>query len=317
MAVCTIPSRPLLVPELRQGSGCDYHRVVLPHQYLQASAKVPIYWFNRISVGGPDAVRRLKACGIRIWMDLDDHWQLPADHYLASAWAKNGTGANILAHLQLADMVTVTNAELARHVAHVNPRVVIVPNALPFDEGQFTRSTDTRSGTRLVYVAGASHRADLRAVAGAMDAGVLTVCGENDRNPEWARMRNIARKQQFQPARPIDSYMTLYDGHRAAIAPLARDDAFNRCKSNLKVLEAGAKGLPIIASRYHPYLNDQDRRHVLYANSLSEWRTWARRLVRDRPFAEDAGASLAEHVRMHYQLSAANEIRRQIIESFA
>lgn len=306
-----------LVPEIRPDSGCDYHRVTLPYRYLRAQPKVPVYWFNRVSGGGLAAVKRLKARGVRILMDIDDLWELPSDHYLSGIYAEKGISANILAHLQLADIVTVTNAELAAWVVPINRRVVIVPNALPFDEGQFTRSTDTRSGTRLVYVAGASHREDLRAAVDAFPAGALSVCGETERNPEWGKMRHIARKQVFVPALPIDQYMQLYDGHRAAIAPLANGGAFNQCKSNLKVLEAGAKSLPIIVSRYAPYLNDIDQRYVLYAGNQSQWRGHVQRVLRDRVFAEDAGAALAEHVRAHYQLSAANEIRRQIIESFA
>lgn len=108
--------------------------------------------------------------------------------------------------------------------------------------------------------------------------------------------------------------MEAYDGHSLAVAPLI-DSPFNRCKSNLKILEAGAKGLPIICSKVLPYYNPIDESVVSYAETTQDWHTEVKRYLNNPSYREDRGAALAEHVRLHYRMEDANELRRQVYES--
>lgn len=71
---------------------------------------------------------------------------------------------------------------------------------------------------------------------------------------------------------PLDKYMTAYNGHQIALAPL-KDSLFNSCKSNLKALEAGAKGLALVTSKVKPYFNKQDQQMILFAETKEDWRT--------------------------------------------
>lgn len=292
-------------------TSCGYHRLALPFAHLQLDLKVPTLVFNRHVRGGPAFLEQKRRAGFRIVADLDDLWDLPPEHYLARAWAISGTPARIRACLAAADVVMVTNDDLAAHVAAVNPNVVVVPNALPFDVGQFTRSRVP--GDTFVYAAGPSHVPDVAALRSVFDQETVTIAGA-DAHPEWKRMHALVPQAKQQASRPAADYMRLYDGHMAALAPLL-DNPFNRCKSNLKTLEAGAKGLPLIASDVRPYRNPADERHVLYASSAQDWHDHMRALAAYPRFAEDAGAALAEHVRKHYHLDQVNEIRRQVLES--
>lgn len=292
-------------------TSCGYHRLALPFEHLQLDLKVPTLVFNRHVPGGPQFLQQKRRAGFRVVADLDDFWDLPPDHYLAQSWKATGTPARIRACLAAADVVLVTTAELATHVIEVNPNVVVVPNALPFDTGQFTRSH--MPGDTFVYAAGPSHVPDVAALRGVFDQSAVTFAGAST-HPEWKRLQTIAPLAKQQPSRPVADYMQLYDGHMAALAPLL-DNEFNRCKSNLKTLEAGAKGLPLIASDVRPYRNCVDEHHVLYANSAQGWHDHMRALAAYPRFAEDAGAALAEHVRKHYHLDQVNEIRRQVLES--
>lgn len=312
LAPTTHPNN-LLQLDIRHGPSCDYHRVVLPFQHLKARPKVPVFWFNRIASGGLEKLRQLKARGVRIVMDLDDHFDLPTDHYLYQSFKRSGMSQHIVSGLLLADVVVVTTAVLAAAVAPFNNNVVIVPNALPFDTGQFTLSQDTSSSTPFVYAAGTSHYPDLQMISDYLPAHSLTIAGEVAGQAEWAKMRLCAPDQNWLPILPLSSYMTAYDGHWAAIAPLV-DNPFNRCKSNLKTLEAGAKGIPLIASDIHPYRNWQDQQHVVFCASPSDWHREIKAMTPAK--AEDCGQALSAHVREHYQLRDANELRRQIIESF-
>ncbi|MBP0943094.1 hypothetical protein V2K16_22720 [Pseudomonas alliivorans] len=313
MPASTIRQSELLELDLRHGPSCDYHRVVLPFRYLKVTPRVPVFWFNRVASAGVARLKQLKASGVRIVMDIDDHFELPADHYLFRSFKRSGMTQNILSGLRLADVVVVTHPVLAAEVVPFNRNVVIIPNALPFDDGQFTLSADTQTGSPLVYAAGTSHQPDLRMVAPFLPSRSLTVAGDIEGHAEWAKMRLTTPDQLWRGSMPLDTYMSVYDGHRVAIAPLV-NNAFNRCKSNLKTLEAGAKGLPLIASDCHPYRNWLDQRHVIYCETGNAWSSEVRAMTAEK--AHDYGHALAEHVRTHYHLRDANELRRQIIESF-
>jgi hypothetical protein len=117
---------------------------------------------------------------------------------------------------------------------------------------------------------------------------------------------------RVKPIEKVERYMRLYDGHKVAIAPLLGSD-FSACKSNLKILEAGAKGLPIICSDVLPYATADMRHVVRFAGSSTEWVGHVSQLLQ-RSRAADEGSRLAEHVRKHYHLNTVNEHRRQILE---
>lgn len=300
-----------------QGSAetsCGYHRIFLPFTRLKAELKVPVLVFNRHVPGGALFLRQKRAEGYRILGDLDDFWDLPPEHYLAAAWKANGTPARIRACLAEADVVTVTNEHLADHVRAVNPHVVVVPNALPFDDAQFTRAA---SGTStFVYAAGASHVPDVTPIAAAFDQDTVVLAGYEERHPEWQRMHRLVPRATRRPMRRITEYMAAYDGHLAALAPLAANE-FNRCKSNLKMLEAGAKGIPLLASDVTPYRSGSDAHCVMLATTAEEWKANMRVCLAYPRLAAEMGAALAAHVREHYHLDRVNEVRRQIVESFA
>lgn len=301
-----------LTLEIRPQASCDYHRLVLPFNHITVRPKVPVYMFNRIPGHGRDLLK-MKRAGWRIVCDVDDYWHLDPDHYLYGSFKKSGMGRRIEEAIRVADVVTTTTAELADKIKPLNKNVHIIPNALPFDTGQFTRSTDKSSGRYFVWAGGASHKHDLSQLSGLF--ANVEIAGYSARCSEWGAIKNIATGALFTHERQNTRYMSAYDGHKVALAPLLQS-AFNSCKSNLKVLEAGAKGIPVIASAVKPYLNDVDRNAVTYCASRGEWHDAMKRLKSSATMAHDMGERLAEHVRNHYHLNDANRMRRQLLESF-
>ena len=80
--------------------------------------------------------------------------------------------------------------------------------------------------------------------------------------------------------------MDVYNGHAISVAPLV-NTSFNRSKSNLKALEAGAKGLAFVGSKVHPYENSLDDGVVLLADGKPQWRTILKRLVEDETYRRE------------------------------
>lgn len=307
-----------LLVEHRPTSGCFYHRIGQPLEAFGEDIPKPkttTIWFSRLSAIPLDKLREYKANGIKLIHDMDDHFILSSNHVLKEMYRKQGMVERFKALLEIADVVTVTNSYLALQLApYSKGEVVVVPNALDFDKGQFSLNQDFESGTALTYVGGNTHLHDLELVRKALPLSELTIAGVNKGCAVWQevtkRFKGVSTKDQ----QSLDSYMELYSGHKIALAPLEKN-VFNACKSNLKVLEAGARGLPIVCSRVHPYLNDIDKDVVLYGNSEHSWRTVVHKLLKDNEYRKDKALELATHVRQHYQLDDANKIRRQIIES--
>ncbi|VGQ11796.1 hypothetical protein SB5439_04996 [Klebsiella variicola] len=291
---------------------CDYHRIYLPFKYLEAKAKNPVFYFNRLPSIAIDITTAMKKLGVKLVCDVDDYWILDETHFLYKAYIESGVAKKMVNILSKADVVTTTTPELATKIREFNKNVVVIPNALPFDDGQFTRSPEKESGSEFVFVGGGSHRRDLSLITTKQDK--LTIAGYSDVD-EWNRIASdFPKTTKFDEGKPSAEYMSLYDGHKVAIAPLITN-AFNVCKSNLKVLEAGCKGLPIITSKCLPYFNSVDKNVVIYAANKSDWAYQMHKLSKNPNYAEDVGERLAEHVRKHYQIKKANLIRKQIIES--
>lgn len=305
-----------LTIDAKPGTSCDYHRLILPYSRLEdVEVSQPTFVFNRQPSAGPSVLHAMKSSGVRIIADVDDLPELDTRHYLYDAFRQNGSTRAIVESLQLADVVTCTTTYLADHLSVrysiPSSRIVVVPNALPFDSGQFVRN-QSESDTTFVYAAGASHYRDsLLIPAGRAD---VTFAGDAKSHPEWAKIRAYHEGSHFKPQRALSEYMSVYEGHSCALAPLT-SNVFNACKSNLKVLEAGAAGIPILASAVLPYLNGLDNGMVVYASSAEEWKTKIFQLSMSESMREDYGTQLAQHVRQEYHLDDANQTRRQILES--
>lgn len=300
-----------LTVEVNSESGCYYHRIGNPLRYVDINPKAPTLYFSRLSGFAPWQMKEMRAQGVNIVMDLDDDIILPRNHVLYDAYKQQGTTEKMIENIELASVVLVTNEALASSVRNYNPNVEIVPNALPFDEDQFTYNS-AELEYDIVYVGSVTHEHDLALVHGCFDHVSVKMCGVAD-NPIWERiMKAMPSARPFSFA-PLDEYMSLYDGSRVAIAPL-ENNRFNACKSNLKVLEAGAKGIPIIVSKVHPYLNQIDEDVVIYAGIKESWIAQMNKLLRDPVYYAEKSQQLSEHVREHYSLRKVNQLRKQIIE---
>lgn len=303
-----------LLVDIKPTLSCDFHRIVVPLNYGNLKSTKDVLLFNRNSTLGRFEVEKMKSQGYKIVVDVDDFWHLPETHYLYNDLNKY-MSSEIPAYIRLADVVTASTPELAYQVSKLNKNVVVIPNGLPFDQGQFTKSVDTSSGSDLVYVAGASHKNDSRMMGEGAFGNALTLAGYEAKHPEWKKIKEYFPKALYKNPKPAENYMSLYDGHKIAVAPLV-EDSFNICKSNLKVLEAGAKGLPIICSPTLPYLNLVDKGVVLFAESPSDWTYLHDKLIKDPVFYQDCAEKLASHVREHYNIDKFNKLRQQVFDSF-
>lgn len=307
----------------KKESACNYHRVRLPMAHLsdEFSAKVPIVFFNRTCNLPHAEVAKMKANGYRVVLDLDDDIVLDQGHILHDHYKAARMTEHLVEIAKLADVVLVTNSFLADRIRPYNRNIVVVPNALPFDSGQFVR-TQPDGGRAIVYVGGSTHAQDLELIYPSVPRNQFVIAGYfyvDDNDPgsrAWKSIKSLFKFAEFKPLMAVERYMSLYDGKQISVGPLV-DNSFNRCRSNLKALEAGAKGLAFVASRVHPYYNGLDQEAVLYANTATEWRRILMKLLTDDGYRRERADLLAAHVREHYDLRRVNRLREQVFQSFS
>lgn len=300
-------------------SVCDYHRIYLP--YLRGEefqAKSNLYIFNNVPTYGRDSILKLRKGGYKVVMDVDDSLFPPSTHMLYNAFEK-GLREEMIWLMRNSDVVLVSTEILAESFKAYNDNIYVVPNGLPFDEEGFTLTEDRHSKSPFVWAGSETHKEDIALLPDLGDK--LTLCGykaEMDdplAKEEWKIIReSIAPNAQYEYHRLIQNYMNAYDGHEICLAPLV-DNLFNAGKSNLKILEAGAKGLPIICSANVNYKDDRLDPYVIHVENESDWEKVIKNIYTTPDLAKELGIGLAEQVRKHFNIKQMNDIRREIFRS--
>lgn len=328
---------------VNNASGCDYHRIRIPITYMQQQGQIrgvpeglsfedsvaecDILFYNRVPFNMTlDSILDLRAkYGFKIVVDIDDYWKLYPGHYLEATWKRHDLERQIVNSLKAADAVICTTERLGRKALTYNDNVHVCPNGLPFDDLQFTTGKTPSEQMRFMYAGGGSHYWDLLLLKNAMEKLARTgfdseVILAGTANVDiYDRMAGImgarGKLQNFRtlPALPLDSYMDLYNQGDVAMAPLVANE-FNAHKSNLKVLEAGCKSLPIIVSNVGPYADDPCPLLMRVDNS-SEWCKWIRFCEDNPSFVQDNGEQLAEYVRKRYDIRVLNDLRLEAFKS--
>lgn len=227
---------------------------------------------------------------IPLLMELDDlPMELNDDSWAFSQYRQDnpmgGADASYwaLKQMQLSDGIIVTNEYLKMRVEKLlidrpSKRVWVMPNTV--DVGLF-KNRPNKTIT-IGWQGGSNHVRDLELVRPA----ILRILKENP----------LVRFQTFgyQPAWTVGArgckherwvtfdkyYKTLGNlGLTIGIAPLV-DNAFDRCKSNLRWLEYSALGIPTVASPVGPYQCIRNNATGLYAHDEHGWYTTLTALIK-------------------------------------
>lgn len=201
--------------------------------------------------------------------------------------------------LKLVDRFVVSTAPLAEAFDGLHPDIRVVENHLPMHWWSELRSL-RRQGRRprVGWGGGVSHRGDLELIADVVKA----LAGE----VEWVffgmcpdSMRPYIH--EFHAGVAIDDYPARLASLNldVAIAPL-EDNLFNQCKSNLRLLELGACGFPVVCSDVRPYQGDLPVTRV--KPRFKDWVDAIRMHTHDLDAAAKAGDTLRDAVHRDWML---------------
>lgn len=295
--------------------GVEYHRLLKPFSLLANDYDIThcegisseafdygfdVVVFSRILpiVKQKEFIKELKKRGTYVICDIDDHWILSGNHVVKKV-ADSLRKQSIEALLH-ADEVWTTHELLGSYVDKLNKNWHVIPNALDPNDPQWQPKNEY--GTRIGWAGGITHFHDLMLTKDAWGDVVPVVCGFNDQ-PEWKRLADNF-KADYINALDVHNYGLLYDQFDIAIAPL-EDNRFNRCKSNLKIIEAGMKGLPILAQNIHPYTDK--------CNGVILVDDWGKEIKEASKWSVDKivklGSDCREYVINNYDLREINKLR--------
>ncbi|MCY1332465.1 mycofactocin system glycosyltransferase [compost metagenome] len=304
--------------------GCGHYRVMQPFVALQQAGLVDgalsmglmhvpdlerydpdtIILQRQIGDERLEAMRRMKAFSraFRVY-ELDDYLpNLPMKNAHREHMPKD-IFRSLRRGLDFVDRFVVSTEPLADAFADLHVDIRVVENRLPvawWQGLQGRRRTATRP--RVGWAGGSSHTGDLELIA--------DVVKELANEVEWVFFGMCPEKlrpyiHEFHAGVPIEQYP-------AALARLNLDLAlapvelnlFNECKSNLRLLEYGACGFPVICSDIRCYQGDLPVTRV--KNRFKDWVEAIRMHIADLDASAGMGDELQARVRRDWMLDGGN-----------
>lgn len=229
---------------------------------------------ERITLTETRMIDRCHRLGLKVIFDIDDYWRLDQSHLLYKRYKEMSMDTNMINCIKKADMVTTTQGYILDKIKPFNENVHVIPNMIhPAHKQWVIEPTKPHDKIRIGWVGGIHHLEDVKLLREAfiriwnddeINDKIQFVLGGhvNDSDVHKYFIHIFSGNQHpkahdnmlLLPAMDVFSFGQMYEVIDIVLAPLVDSD-FNRCKSNLKVVEAGWKGKPVIASNVFPYAN--------------------------------------------------------------
>lgn len=308
-----------------------------------------ILYYNKFTTLSVDQLKRLQKKGTKIVVDVDDSWELPANHPFYDIWNKTNNTQRVIDNITVADVVICTTLKLQEKVRQYNKNTVVIPNALPFEHDVYTPAPISHTKTTFIYVAGSTHLPDVKLLEGKFkrinsdllvknNAEFILAGYRETKIPKYASAQDMQQRNgnftmtkmhdvwdkmatvfaqtgthRILPTTDLDSYINYYDQADVALIPLVKNE-WNSYKSELKLIEAGCKGIPVICSAVEPYSTLMGNRGIMWVEKPDDWLTHIRYCIKNPGFVKESGIHLANVVREKYNLLQWNEVRLELFK---
>ena len=304
-------------------------------------------------------LERIKKLGLKVILDIDDYWHLPTDHHWYDKYKEKNVAKSTIDTIKKVDWVITTTNYFADKIKKYNKNVTVIPNCISPDAKQFERRSIESGRMRFGWIGGVFHRPDIDEMEESFkllngsrakeikDDFQVSVggfsCNYEYKEIEKTFTANYSFRntdatyynylQQCTPTmehiafdkyyrrlwgRDIYSYGELYNEIDVAIVPL-KDSTFNRCKSELKIVEAGWMKKAVVCSMVTPYQEwiKHEKNGLLVNPSRNniDWFLAIRRLTMNPSLVEDMGEALHETITKNFDLDTHNKTRAELYKS--
>lgn len=245
---------------------------------------------------------------MRLVLGLDDLvGSLPEKSNLHDHWRRNypDAKARLRKVLKTCNALVVSTDPLADFARSMIDEIVVVPNRLRKSVwGGQTSQRRAGKKPRVGWVGAAQHRGDLELI--------YEVIQQTHQDVEWVFMGMSL--PQFRPYVAETHPFVRFEDYPRKVAELNLDLAvapleinpFNESKSNLRLLEYGAMGWPVVCTDIVPYQTN-DAPVCRVPNQAAAWVEAIRERVHDLDAAAKEGDALRAWVDRHYWLEENND----------
>lgn len=288
-------------------------------------------------------IKKSKDMGKFVHYDTDDLLtDLYEGHRLEGMYKKNKLDELTKVVYYNSDLVSVTQSKFAERISEfVRGTLVVIKNAIDYDLEcwRYPRFKQPKKAPcRIGWVGGIHHEQDVKQIPNVVmsvneKVGPQKVrWGFYGRPPlkpgekgdwqqdVWDSYEKILtrgakhRNWDIFPAAPSHKYGIMFTQIDVAIAPLEWNN-FNDSKSEIKLMEAGRYGIPLVATDCGCYdeviENGKTGFLISKDNPRSEWVRVLSRLVKDRDLREEMGANLKKITDERYNIN--NHIGERLV----
>lgn len=233
-----------------------------------------------------------KQYGTKFVLDIDDWFDYGKTHPAYNACIFNMFPEKMMMNFKLFDYVTTTTEYFKDIISEYFPedKIYVFENAISSNDEQFSIKKNKSDKLRIGLTGGSSHTEDIKQLLEfpkyltekQLDEIELVFCGYDNKNAEnvvidetgkvvertpladkdnwWVQTENKF-KQEVKHYKRIESkdimkgeFGKIYEDIDVLLVPLT-NNKFNRCKSELKFIEAGFTNTAVISSNVIPYSN--------------------------------------------------------------
>ena len=315
-----LPGRPLPVVLASHADwhGCGHYRVILPFKAMSSELRIEggikchDFHFTDAARIQPDVIvlqgawinegiltqirRYREITGAKVVLEFDDYLPNIPTRSIYRKKVSQGWTKQMRRAIEQVDWLVVSTPVLAQEYAEFHGDIRVALNGLPPDWwGALQGSRRMGRKMRVGWAGGISHTGDL--------AEIRSVVKDLQDEVEWVfmGMKPDDVACEFHPGVLIDQYPAKLAALNLdlAVVPLELNQ-FNRSKSNLRLLELGACGVPVICTNIEPYRGDLPVTRV--RNRHQDWVQAIRDHLSDPDASARQGDALREAVRRDWML---------------
>lgn len=276
-----------------------------------------------------ELARILKSLGKKIVMDNDDTYKdigsVKLNTYFNKERVERGLGSVnkiVDAFIIEADLITTSTEFLADEYRRLNKNVVVLPNCVDpdyFDEPLRNETDVVRIG--ITGSIGMSYDLDILAPIikhyehdKRVKIVFFSLPANRDSNPilgkayehEYNFLDSV--DVEWHPLVDADVYYDKINSLKLDIMIIPRaDNYFNRCKSNLKFLEASMFEIPVVAQGFtdgnSPYqANPEDQKYLKLVIDNNDWIPTIEAMINDKEGRREQGRKAKQYVLENYNI---------------